>query len=120
MYIKSTPRPAATGRGEVIALGSVQPESYLTGPMHIVRVGDLHDAARFIPQFIVDPIIPRAEVTLLSGHGDIGKSFFGARHCGQRRLRAPMGTISGVPRARSDRDLGGCCAHRSLPLGTHR
>jgi len=42
--------------------------------LRVVRVGDLENAKIAPPQFIVDKIIPRRVVTLLGGHGGVGKS----------------------------------------------
>jgi len=75
MDIENEQRPAATGRCNGIAFDHVQEQSYQSGPMVEVRVGNLSDALQDEPLFVVDPIIPRDEVTLLSGHGDIGKSY---------------------------------------------
>lgn len=75
MDLENEQRPAATGRCNGIALEHLQEQSYQNGPMVEVRVGNLSDALQDEPLFVVDPIIPRDEVTLLSGHGDIGKSY---------------------------------------------
>lgn len=78
MDIRYEQRPAATGRCDEIALDHVQPQSYQNGPMDVVPVGDLADAIQYSPRFVVDPIVPREAVTLLSGHGDVGKSYLAA------------------------------------------
>ncbi|TAN03254.1 MAG: AAA family ATPase [Rhodanobacteraceae bacterium] len=75
MDLKYEQRPTAIGRCEGTALAHVQPQSYQSAPMREVRVGDLSDALQYAPCFVVEPIIPRDEVTLLSGHGDVGKSY---------------------------------------------
>lgn len=78
MEIESEQRPAATGRCDQTALEHVRKQSYQSGPMAVVRVGDLSDVAQFAPRFVLDPIVPRDAVTLLSGHGNIGKTYVAA------------------------------------------
>jgi hypothetical protein len=46
-------------------------------PLRVVQVGDLKAAPLPPVRFVVDPIIPRREVTLLSAHGGAGKSTLG-------------------------------------------
>lgn len=43
-------------------------------PLREVEVGDLQTATITPPQYVVAPIVPRAHVTLLGGHGGSGKS----------------------------------------------
>lgn len=45
-----------------------------TPPLRAVEVGDLRTATAEPPSFVVEPIIPRGEVTLFGGHGGSGKS----------------------------------------------
>lgn len=78
MDIRYEQRPAATGRCDEIAPDHVQQGSYQSGPMDAVHVGDLADTIQYAPRFVVNPIIPREAVTLLSGHGDVGKSYLAA------------------------------------------
>jgi hypothetical protein len=58
-------------------------------PLRIVPAGDLIATSSPPVRFIFEPIIPRAEVTMMSGHGGAGKSTLGltlaAHHaCGAR------------------------------------
>jgi hypothetical protein len=58
-------------------------------PLRIVQAGDLMATSPPPVRFIFEPIIPRAEVTMMSGHGGAGKSTLGltlaAHHaCGAR------------------------------------
>jgi hypothetical protein len=45
-----------------------------TSSLCVVEIGDIYSAVVAPPSFVVDRIIPRGVVTLLGGHGGIGKS----------------------------------------------
>lgn len=62
--------PAAVrSAAEKYAPATPQPVS-----LEVVEIADLMTAAVPGPEFIIDPLIPREHVTLMSGHGGAGKS----------------------------------------------
>lgn len=88
MDVKREGSASATRLHVVKGHDYVQPEP---GPMDVVRVGALDDAICCAPQFVVEPIIPRAQVTLLSGHGGVGKSMLALAIAAHTACGTPWG-----------------------------
>lgn len=115
MDIENGQRPGSTGGGDGIAHDHAQEQASQDGPMKVVPLGDLSDVAKWAPRFVIDPVVPRGAVTLLSGHGNVGKSYLAAAiaaHVACGRQWGPFAVTLGKVLLVTLEDEGWCLRYR--------
>lgn len=96
---------AAGGTAEALAgmVEGTEQDANTTPPADLVRVdiSDIMGAKLPPPGFVFDTIIPRRVVTLLGGHGGMGKSMLGLTLCAHAACGRPWGpfTVDPTPTA---------------------